>query len=97
MKTMTEPLGDAPPPEELELAVEEHLGRPMAGAPSERMAALTQRIAYLEQQIQLVWKRVNHDSSRVGEIQEELMRLQEDMREAGNQLAEWKLQFEERN
>ena len=37
-----------PPQEELEMAVEEFLGRPLSGNPEERIAALQRRITYLE-------------------------------------------------
>lgn len=78
-----------PPPEELEMAVEEFLGRPMAsgrGAAAERIEAITKRVAYLREQL------VNPKVTDVHRV-----RVNSDLAEAEQQLSEWKRQAEGRN
>jgi hypothetical protein len=87
---MDEPLDDTPPPEELEMAVEESLGRPLAGNPADRMEALQKRIAYLQKQRkQLLSGTDLSDDALDGNAK--------DLAEAQRQLKEWKAQHEGRN
>jgi len=79
-----------PPPEELEMAVEEFLGRPLSGNPEERVTALQRRITYLEDERALL------DPS--DEVHTDLwQRNRNELTEARRQLAEWQMQHGGRN
>ena len=88
---MPEPLDDTPPAEELEMATEELLGRPLAGNPSERIQAIQKRIVYLQDQ-----RRRTENTEEPGRSKL-LGRIDADLAEARQQLAEWQKQHQERN
>jgi hypothetical protein len=88
MKTMIDPADEAPPEDvnaEAEMGAEEFLGRPLAGNPAERMAAIKDRISYLEAMIAAA----ADDAIRQS--------YQKDLREAEEQLKEWQAQHKGRN
>ncbi len=80
-----------PPKEEVELAEERRLGRPLAGNPAERIGALEKRIVYLA------------DQRRRSELTDEplkgaLIRLTErELAEARRQLRDWRILHDGRN
>jgi hypothetical protein len=82
---------DMPPPEELEMAVEEFFGRPMSGNPAERVEAIQKRILYREEQ--------RRCSAQGDEPLRKalLQRIDDDLAEARKQLKEWQSQHEDRN
>jgi hypothetical protein len=81
---MTEPPDDTPPPEEIEMGVEEFLGRPIAGNAAARIEALQKRIAYIRQQQALTEGA-------------EFTRLAAELSAAERQLKDWQTQHEGRN
>jgi hypothetical protein len=81
---------DTPPPEELEMAVEEQVGHAMPGIPAERIDALTKRIEYINQQIVIAAGMTNRQD-------DELKRLNNELAAAKQQLEHWKIQHEGRN
>ncbi len=84
-----------PPPEEIEMSVEEALGRPMApgrdGA-AERVNALEKRIEYLTRQIAYLVERPEDPGVRTT-----ITIRRRELAAAQRQLAEWKRQVEGRN
>jgi len=85
---MTDPFeGDEPPPEELEMAVEEMTGKPFPGKPEERVEALKRRIDYLSCRI------LSLDPAD----QDLLKRYSQELAEAKKQLTEWQAQHKGRN
>jgi hypothetical protein len=90
MPIMTDPLDDAPPPEELEMAVEEMTGKPFPGKPEERIEALQKRIDYLRSQLD--------ELSRAGAREfAAASKITQDLAEARRQLSEFQAQHEGRN
>ena len=87
---MNDDLDDTPPDEELEMAAEELLGRPTAGNPVDRLAAIQKRIVYLQEQRKrlLSGDDVSEDA---------LIANGRDLAEAHRQIKEWKAQYEGRN
>jgi hypothetical protein len=79
-----------PPLEELEMAVEEFLGRPLSDNPEERVVALQRRITYLEDERTLL--------DPTDEAHADLWKRNTDeLAEARRQLAEWQTQHGGRN
>jgi hypothetical protein len=73
-----------PPPEELEMGIEDATGRPIAGPPAERIAALQRRIKYLE-------------SQPGGGSAEVAAATAADLRAAREQLRHWQVQEDGKN
>ena len=88
----TDPLDDTPPEEELDMAVEEAIGRPLAGNPAERIDALQKRIQYLLTAIENL---TVQEPSEFGQAATASYRR--DLIEARRQLAEYQHQNEARN
>jgi hypothetical protein len=76
---------DTPPPEEIEMGVEDALGHAFPGTPAQRVEAIKKRISYLEQQ-----KRVAADAGSEAAYNT-------DLAEARQQLVEWQKQKEGQN
>ena len=88
LKFMSDPINrdeDGPPSEELEMAAEEVTGKPFAGHPAERIAALTKRIAYLQKQLRALGGTEAQTSGAAGKVAQ-------DLAEARRQLAQWQAQ-----
>ena len=92
---MTEPLDDTPPPEELEMAVEEMMGRPFPGKPEERIDAIKKRIAYLHGLLLEITGRNPHAMSKIDS--EMYSKTLEELANAKLQLQDWQAQHEGRN
>jgi len=94
---MSDPLDDTPPPEESEMAVQESLGRPLAGNPAERAEALSKRILYLENILERYLTRLEGQSEWSQADRDTIESLRRDLEEAVHQFREWQTQHEARN
>jgi len=81
----------ASPQEEVEIRLEEALGHPLKGNPSERIKAIRKRISYLQDQ------RLRSDQVDEPLRTALLKRTDADLAEARQQLREWQTQLENRN
>ena len=84
-----------PPPEDIEMAVEEALGHPLPGNPAERIAAMKKRITYLVDQRRGVIEACEEDPE--ADYDSLLQRNAAELAEARHQLQEWQLQEKGRN
>jgi hypothetical protein len=88
---------DQIPPEELEMAVEEATGKPVAGDPEDRLKAIEKRVAYLQQQCQDVLNSQADGKLSEATSQALLDETRRDLNEAKRQLTAWRAQHQGRN
>ena len=97
---MSEPSDDLPPEHvnaEIEMGVEEFLGRPLSGKPEDRIDALHKRIAYLQAAIESFNLRSEPESEWGQPAIDARNSYRADLTKAQRLLKEWQTQRDGRN